>query len=33
MPTTDRQGVNNRDMIGITAPQQTFFRTDLIPGK
>ena len=33
IPTTDRQGVSNRDMVGITAPQQTFFRMDLNPEK
>ena len=27
----DRQGVSNRDMAGITAPQQTFFSEDLNP--
>ena len=32
IPTTNRQGVNNRDMVGITAPQQTFNR-HLNPGK
>ena len=29
MPTTDRQGVSNRDMVGITTPKQTFFSMDL----
>ena len=33
IPTTDRQGVSNRDMVGITAPQQTLFRMDLNPEK
>ena len=32
IPTTDRQGVSNRDMVGITTPQQTF-SMDLNPGK
>ena len=31
--TTDRQGVSNRDMVGITAPQQLFFSMDLNPEK
>ena len=29
IPTTDRQGVSNRDMVGISAPQQNFFSMDL----
>ena len=33
IPTTDRQGVSNRDMVGITTPQQTFFSMDLNPEK
>ena len=33
IPTTDRQGVSNRDMVGITTPQQTFFSMDVNPGK
>ena len=33
IPTTDRQGVNNRDMVGITTQQQTFFNTGLNPEK
>ena len=33
IPFTDRQGVSNRDMVGIIAPQQTFFSMDLNPGK
>ena len=32
-PTTDRQGVSNRGMVGITTPQQTFFSMDLNPEK
>ena len=32
IPTTDRQGVSNRNMVGITAPQQTFFSMELNPG-
>ena len=31
--TMDRQGVSNRDMIGITTSQQTFFNMDLNPEK
>ena len=31
--TRDRQGVSNRDMIGITTSQQTFFNMDLNPEK
>ena len=33
MPTADRQGVSNRDMVGITTQQQTFFSMDLNPEK
>ena len=33
IPTTDRQGVSNRDMVGTTTPQQTFFSMDLNPEK
>ena len=33
IPTTDRQGVSNRDMVGVTSPQQTFFNIDLNPEK
>ena len=33
IPTTDRQGVSNRDMVGITTQQQTFFSMDLNPEK
>ena len=33
IPTTDRQGVSNRDMVGITTPKQTFFSMDLNPEK
>ena len=33
IPTTNRQGVSNRDMVGITDPQQTFFSMDLNPEK
>ena len=33
IPTTDRQGVSNRDMVGTTTPQQTFFSMDLNPQK
>ena len=33
IPTTDRRGVSNRDMVGITTQQQTFFRRDLDPEK
>ena len=33
IPTTHRQGVSNRDMVGITAQQQTFFSMDFNPGK
>ena len=33
IPTTDRQGVSNRDMVGVTTPQQTFFSMDLNPEK
>ena len=33
IPNTDRQGVSNRDVEGITAPQQTFFSIDLNSGK
>ena len=25
-PTTDRQGVSNRDIVGITAPQQNLLQ-------
>ena len=32
IPTTDRQGVSNRDMVGTTTPQQTF-SMDLNPEK
>ena len=31
--TTDRKGVSNRDMVGIPAPQQTFFSMDINPEK
>ena len=31
IPTTDRQGVSNRDIVGITTQQQTFFSMDLNP--
>ena len=31
IPTTDRQGVSNRDMVRITFPQETFFSIDLYP--
>ena len=33
IPTTDRQGVSNRDMTSITTSQQTFFSMDLNPEK
>ena len=33
IPTTDRQGVSNRDMVGTTNPQQAFFRMDFNPEK
>ena len=33
IPTTDRQGVSNRDIVGITTQQQTFFSMDLNPEK
>ena len=33
IPTTDRQGVSNRDMVGTATPQQTFFSMDLNPQK
>ena len=33
IPTTDRQGVSNRDMVGITTQQQTLFSMDLNPEK
>ena len=33
IPITDRQGVSNRDMIGVTTQQQTFFSMDLNPEK
>ena len=29
IPTTERQGVSNRDMLGITTQQQAFFKMDL----
>ena len=32
IPTTDRQGVSNRNMVGITALKQTFFSMELNPG-
>ena len=33
MPTTERQGVSNRDMVSVTNPQQTLFSMDLNPVK
>ena len=33
IPTTDRRGVSNRDMVDITTPRQTFFSIDLNPEK
>ena len=33
IPTTGRQAVSNRDMLRITALQQTFLSMDLSPGK
>ena len=33
IPTTDRQGVSNRDMVGTITPQQTFFSRNLNPEK
>ena len=33
IPTTDRQGVSNRDMVDITSQQHTFFSLDLNPEK
>ena len=33
IPTTDRQGVSNRDMVSIFAPLQTFFSMDINPEK
>ena len=33
IPTTNRKGVNNRDMVGKFASQQSFFSMDLNPGK
>ena len=33
IPTTDRQSLNNRDMVGTTTPRQTFFSMDLNPEK
>ena len=33
IPTTDRQGVSNRDMADTTTPRQTFFSIDLNPKK
>ena len=32
-PTTDRQGVSKRDIVGITTQQQTVFSMDLNPEK
>ena len=29
IPTTDRQEVSNRDIVGTTTPQKTFFSMDL----
>ena len=29
IPTTDGQEVSNRDMVGTTTPQKTFFSMDL----
>ena len=33
IPTTGRQRVSNRDLVGITTSQQTFFSMDLNPEK
>ena len=33
IPTTDTQGVSNRDMVSIFAPLQTFFSMDINPEK
>ena len=33
IPTADRQGVSNRDMVAMIAPQQKFFSIDLNPEK